>query len=91
MKAKIRNGNLLISLPLEKPRLSASGKSQLVATSHGVRPTIARLDGKLILVVANAFFYPESGGEVNVQKRQTKQRRTRREADRTRSARKKHR
>jgi hypothetical protein len=57
MEVKIRKGNLIIILPLEKPRPSASGKTMLVASSRGVRRTAIRLDGELLSVVANAFFY----------------------------------
>ena len=60
MDTKIRNGNLVISLPLEEPRTSASGKTLVVASSRGVRRSTARLNGKIVCVVANAFVYPDA-------------------------------
>lgn len=55
MEAKIRNGNLIITLPLEEPRPSASGKNLLIASSRGARLTTARIDGKIISAVVSAF------------------------------------
>lgn len=55
MEAKIRNGNLVITLPIEKARPSASGKNVLIASSHGARLTTARIDGKIISAVVSAF------------------------------------
>ena len=59
MEAKIRNGNLIVVLPLERPKLSASGKTLVVASSRGVRKTTCRLDGQNLSVIANAFIYPD--------------------------------
>ena len=59
MEAKIRNHNLVIILPLEEPRRSATGKTMVVASSHGVKKTASRVDGKIVCVVANAFVYPD--------------------------------
>jgi hypothetical protein len=55
MEVKIRKGNVLITLPMEEPRLSASGKNRVVASSYGVRNSTARVDGKIVRVTANAF------------------------------------
>ena len=55
MQVKIKNGNLIIVLPLQKPKLSASRKSFVVATSRGVQQTTARVEGKVVRVVANGF------------------------------------
>lgn len=55
MEAKIRNGNLVITLPLEEPRPSASKKNVLVASSHGAQLTTARINGKIISAVVSAF------------------------------------
>lgn len=55
MEAKIRNGNLVIVLPLEEPHLSGSKKTLVVASSRGVHRTTARIGGKTVSVVANAF------------------------------------
>lgn len=60
METKVRNGNLIVVLPLEEPKLSASGKTMVVASSRGVRKTTCRLDGEIVCVIANAFVYPSS-------------------------------
>ena len=59
MKSRIENGNLVIELPLEKPRLSSTGKTLLVASTRGVKRTTAQFKGKAISVVANAFVFPD--------------------------------
>lgn len=58
LKVKQDGDVLKIELPLEKPRLSKSGKTMLVATTHGVKTTEIRCKGRRIAVVASAFFYP---------------------------------
>jgi hypothetical protein len=57
MKAKIEHGKLVISLPLQEPKLSKSGKALVVATSRGVRQSTVKLEGKSVQVNANAFIY----------------------------------
>jgi len=49
---------LKIELPLEKPKPSKSGKTMVVASTHGVKTTEVRYKGRNIVVVANAFIYP---------------------------------
>jgi len=54
-----QNGNVVkIELPLEKPKPSKSGKTMVVASTHGVKTTEVRYKGRNIVVVANAFIYP---------------------------------
>jgi hypothetical protein len=54
-----QNGDVLkIELPLEKPKPSKSGKTMVVASTHGVKTTEVRYKGRKIVVVANAFIYP---------------------------------
>jgi hypothetical protein len=50
---------LVIKLPVEKLRLSSSGKSELVASSHGLQSGEALFRGKPIMVVANAFIFAD--------------------------------
>ena len=59
MSLRVRQkGNVLrIEMPLEKPKPSKSGKTMLVASSHGVKTTEVICEGKKIVVVANAFIY----------------------------------
>ncbi len=53
-----RLGNRLkIELPLEQPTPSKSGKSDVVASSHGVVMTGVEYKGKPVAVVVNAFIY----------------------------------
>lgn len=63
METRIRNGNLIVVLPLEQPKLSATGKTLVVASSRGVRKTTCRLDGQILCVIANAFLYPDEQEE----------------------------
>jgi len=61
MALKVKqDGNILkIELPLEKPIRSKSGKTTLVASTHGVITTPVRYKGRNIALVANAFVYPK--------------------------------
>jgi hypothetical protein len=47
-----------ISMAVETPRPSASGKSELIATSGGVVRTDAIIDGRRVHIICNAFVYP---------------------------------
>jgi hypothetical protein len=50
---------LVIRLPLQEPvRSKSSGKTLVIASTHGVFAAEARYRGKPIVVVANAFVYP---------------------------------
>jgi hypothetical protein len=60
MDVKIRKGNVVIELPLEEPRRSASGKTQVIASSYGVQRSTARFGGKIVCAIANAFVYADS-------------------------------
>jgi hypothetical protein len=42
MDAKIRNGLIVISLPMEDPKRSATGKTLVVGSSKGKRQTTAK-------------------------------------------------
>jgi hypothetical protein len=55
MKAEIVNGCLVLTLPLGTPAPSASGKTLVVASSHGNKQTAALVDGKPIVVGVNAY------------------------------------
>jgi hypothetical protein len=59
MKVTKKKRRLIIDLPLKEPRASVSGKTLVVASSRGVRTTDVKIDGKVLCVSANAFFYPE--------------------------------
>ena len=56
MKVEIINGNLVITLPINQhPEPSASGKTLVVASSHGNKATDAKVNGKPITVGVNAY------------------------------------
>jgi hypothetical protein len=55
MEVKIENGKLLISIDLQEPTPSASGKTLVVATTHGNVTTKCIIDGKNVVVGLNAY------------------------------------
>lgn len=55
MKAEIKNGKLIIEIDVQTPRPSASGKTLVVASSHGNQATTAQVDGKPVVVGLNAY------------------------------------
>jgi hypothetical protein len=56
VKVTIENGELVIRLPLNNPPvLSSSGKTLVIASSHGNRPTSAVVDGQPVVVGINAY------------------------------------
>ena len=57
MKVTIENNELVIRLPLTDPRPSASGKTLVVASSHGNKMTDAQIDGKPVTVGVNAYIH----------------------------------
>jgi hypothetical protein len=60
VKSKIKNGRLVIDLPLQKPKLSSTGKTLIIASTYGVQSSAAQYKGKPISIVANAFVYPDA-------------------------------
>lgn len=55
MTATIEKNELVIRLPLQTPRPSASGKTLVVATTGGNKATAAIVDGKPITIGVNAY------------------------------------
>jgi len=55
MEVKIEDGKLIIVIELQKPTPSASGKTLVVATTHGNTPTECMIDGKNIIIGLNAY------------------------------------
>ena len=55
MKVEIKGNDLIITIPMQKPTPSASGKTLVVASSHGNQPTSASVDGKPVVVGLNAY------------------------------------
>ena len=58
MTAIIQGSNLIITLPLQTPRPSASGKTLVVATSGGNMSTTARVADKNVTIGVNAYIKP---------------------------------
>ena len=58
MDVTIENGVLVIKIKMnEKPQPSASGKTLVVATSHGNQPTGATVNGKPVVIGLNAYIH----------------------------------
>jgi len=55
MEAKIEDGKLVIVIDLQEPTLSASGKTLVVATTHGNVVTECVVDGKPVVIGLNAY------------------------------------
>ena len=55
MQATVDGEFLVIRIPLESPRPSSSGKTLIVASTHGNQTTTATIDGKPIIVGLNAY------------------------------------
>ena len=55
MKVEIVGKNLVITLPLQQPKLSTSGKSLVIATTAGNKDTECKFEGKTVMVGANAY------------------------------------
>lgn len=61
MTVKVEGDELVIRVPLQKPEASKSGKTLVVATSHGNKATEAEVEGypgKKITVGVNAYIKP---------------------------------
>ena len=57
MKAEIKDGNLVVTIPMQEPAPSASGKTLVVASSRGNKATTAEVNGKPITIGFNAYIY----------------------------------
>lgn len=55
MDVKIENGKLIISIELQEPTPSASGKTLVVATTHGNMVTQCVINGKHVVIGLNAY------------------------------------
>lgn len=56
MKAEIVQGKLVVTIDItDPPQPSASGKTLVVATSHGNQATTAIVKGKPVVVGLNAY------------------------------------
>ena len=56
LTAKIENGFLVVKIPLQEPTVSKSGKTLVVASSHGnVACESAKVGGKVVTIGLNAY------------------------------------
>jgi len=55
MEEKIEDGKLIISIDLQEPTPSASGKTLVVATTHGNVVTECVINGKPVVIGLNAY------------------------------------
>lgn len=55
MTCEVKDGNLVITIPMNKPEPSKSGKTMVVASSHGNVATTAVVDGKPVTIGVNAY------------------------------------
>ena len=61
MKVTIDKNELVIRIPLQKPTPSASGKTLVIATSHGNQKTDCELKGHgHVTVGINAYVKPQA-------------------------------
>lgn len=59
MKCTIEKNELVVRIPMNKPPVrSASGKTLVVASSHGNQPTEAEVNGCKVVVGLNAYIKP---------------------------------
>jgi hypothetical protein len=58
MEARIENDKLIVTVDLEKPHPSASGKTLVVASSYGNVLTQARVNDRNVTVGLNAYIKP---------------------------------
>ncbi len=58
LKAMITDDKLIIELPVNKPpKPSSTGKTLVVASTHGTKRTTVEIDGKPLYIAANAFVF----------------------------------
>lgn len=55
MKTEIKDGALVITLPLQDPTPSKSGKTLVVASTQGNKTTNVTIDGKPVTIGLNAY------------------------------------
>jgi hypothetical protein len=55
LKVELKNNKLFIEIDLEEPTPSSSGKTLVVASTHGNTVTTAEVDGRPITIGLNAY------------------------------------
>jgi len=55
MNVEIKGNELVITIEMQTPTPSASGKTLVIASSHGNQKTEAIIDGKPVIIGLNAY------------------------------------
>lgn len=55
MKVEVIDGNLVITIPMQEPTPSASGKTLVVATTSGNKETEVKVQGRPVIIGLNAY------------------------------------
>jgi len=55
MNVEIKDNKLFIEIDLENPTPSSSGKTLILASTHGNTVTTAEVDGKPVVIGLNAY------------------------------------
>ncbi|WP_298335066.1 hypothetical protein [Ferrimicrobium sp.] len=58
MNVEIRDNKLYIEIELDTPTPSSSGKTLVVASTHGNTVTSAMINGKPVIIGLNAYIKP---------------------------------
>ncbi len=58
MEVTIKDGKLVIEIDLQEPTPSSSGKTLVVASTHGNMVTNAMINGKPVIIGLNAYIKP---------------------------------
>jgi hypothetical protein len=59
VSAKIEKGKLIVTIDMNaKPEPSSSGKTLVVASTHGNQTTELKIDGKPVTIGLNAYIKP---------------------------------
>lgn len=56
IRVEAKGNKLVITMPIEKATLSASGKTMLVASTHGNVGTEAKVTGHALILGINAYY-----------------------------------
>lgn len=59
MKAEIKDGKLIVTLEMNsEPMPSKSGKTLVIATTHGNQPSTVQVKGQVLTIGVNAYIRP---------------------------------
>jgi len=55
MKVEVKDGNLIVTMPMGTPTPSKSGKTMVICSTHGCKVTDTLVDGKPVTIGLNAY------------------------------------